>query len=112
MSAADELRAAATKLWTLAGAATPGPWDADAWYIVGQVPNARPGGEVIGQMTPSVPRMSLSERDNAAFVAAMDPTVAFALGNWLDASAEVCDDGNDPDLGAVAVARAINGGAS
>lgn len=46
MPSLDELRALYDK-------ATPGPWTRDAWYIVGQVPDGRPGGEVIGAMVPT-----------------------------------------------------------
>ncbi len=54
--------------------ATKRPWKSDERYIVAEVPWGRPGGEVIGQMNPTVqgprPEYSRSERiANAEFSA-------------------------------------------
>jgi hypothetical protein len=113
MSDADELKAAATTLLALANKATPGPWTRDYNYLVAAVPSGRPGGEVIGQMSPSVHLVSdRQQRANAALVAVMDPLIAAAVAEALvqhaddhssyDCQWEPCD--------IVAVARAINGG--
>ena len=36
---------------------TPIPWETDLYYCVGVVPTGRPGGEVIVQCLPTVPRL-------------------------------------------------------
>lgn len=62
------------EVFALAKRATPGPWETDAMYVVGQVPKGRPRGEVIGCMEPS--RSSIPGHDrqqdetNAAFIVA------------------------------------------
>lgn len=85
----DEVRDRVQAILTLADAATPRPWSKDYYYVVGQVPKGRPGGEVIGQMTPSVggivPRAQ--QEANAAYVAAACnafPEVAARLLEALD----------------------------
>ncbi len=112
MTSADELRAAATKLRTLAEGATPGPWTRDYNYLTAEVPSGRPGGEVIGQMTPSVVSLGTPDKANAAYVATMHPGVALALAKWLDAAATAWGRMPEPvdDCPPLDVARAINGG--
>ena len=39
-------------------AATPGPWKTDAYYVVGQVKEGRPGGEVIVECRTTAPSIA------------------------------------------------------
>lgn len=63
-------------------AATSGPWTQDAHYVVGLVPDGRPGGEVIIDCRPTVDRL-MSRRqmilNNAAYVTAANPQAVLAL---------------------------------
>ena len=93
MSAADELRAAATKLRGLAEAATDPPWsytDEDDEPIAENVLPA-----------------------DARYIDAMHPGVALALADWLDDEAVGAQtETGEPTAHSLAVARAINGGAA
>ncbi|GAA1887781.1 hypothetical protein GCM10009837_06950 [Streptomyces durmitorensis] len=130
-SPADELRTAAEKLRKLASDATPAPWTWNRWHsdtcptgcddpscfllIVGS-PYGPVGDADVDRDVFAVER-SVQERgeSDAAFIAAMDPTVGLALADWLDtaaANAAVLTWPNDFIERALAVARAINGGAS
>ena len=115
MTADERLRAAATRLREVAGAATPGPWEVIGGGEYLQGPGILVGGGV-GSTTAT----------NAACIAMMHPPVALALAGWLDDLAAgwpwdddgtcVWDDGTpmrleeSPDTHALAVADAVLGG--
>jgi hypothetical protein len=103
MTPADELRAAADKLRSLAATATEGPWHQSG----------------IGDQgwTVDAPKAFIAEtedsekgRADADYIAAMHPGVAKALVGWLEAEEfRVLHNGRGPELHhALAVARAIN----
>ena len=109
MSTADELQAAATKLRTLAQAATPGPWESlnDGDRLVHW--KLDPSGQFDDDFDYVVDE-PMSNGDNAALIASMDPTVALALADLLDALASgYAVAALETSL---TTARAINGGAS
>lgn len=49
---------------------TPLPWKRESYYIVGEVPNGRPGGEVIVQCSATVSRLrdAITGERNAAYI--------------------------------------------
>lgn len=125
MTLEEELRHAAAKLRTLAAAATPGPWcfyDHGLWRGTAEALAAfdavalTPGpsdpdeadalwpygiGEN-GHLFHGDPVLS----EDAALIATMDPDLAAALADWLDAAAPALF----PNTFAVVVARQVNGG--
>jgi hypothetical protein len=112
MSDSEDVRHAAAKLRTLAEAATPGPWARDYHYITAEVPSGRPGGEVIGQMTPSVVRLGTPDKANAAYVATMHPGMALAVADWLDDEAVGAQtETGEPTAHSLIIARVINAAA-
>ncbi|MFI1165606.1 hypothetical protein ACH4UM_18820 [Streptomyces sp. NPDC020801] len=108
---ADELRTAAAKLRRLADAATPGPWQQTGIGDYGwTVSFSRPGVGVEAED-------SDQGRVDANYIAAMHPGVGAEIVKWLDIATEYAErwqpdaQTNSPfRLGALAVARAINGG--
>ena len=120
MSAAEELRAAGTKLRTLAQAATPGPWDSSGWvYGTEATESYGVWAGAINTRTPRPPIAKTSRLDqgnaNAMFIAAMHPTVAFVVADWLDHTASLIEgnagrfEGTQSSGMALLTARAING---
>jgi hypothetical protein len=105
MTPADELRAAAEKLRTLAAAATPGPWHV-------HLPNGYPQGIYSEESDDDLFAEVLDEIDqpkpNAPYIAAMHPGVGTPLADWLD-SAAVDAEQIGCDYRATNVARAILG---
>jgi hypothetical protein len=101
-SASDELRAAATRLRSLATAATPGPWEQTG---IGDY-----GWTVSSSSSALVDTVDSEEgRADADYIAAMHPGVGLALAAWLESEAEFgLNPGIDP--AALTVARAINTG--
>lgn len=122
-SPVDELRAAATKLRTLAEAAIPGPWDFGDDGLVWDSP-------VPGRAAFPDPVSGSVLIENAAYIATMHPGVAVALADWLAAIAATCErrDAVTLEMGveqalvdeaqerayphALALARLLNGGGS
>ncbi|MFJ3834477.1 hypothetical protein ACIPY6_03050 [Streptomyces sp. NPDC090054] len=103
MTPADELRAAAEKLRTLAAEASPAPWTANRW---GNVETA--GYEEVAEVWP----LRAKPHANADHIAAMHPGVGTALADWLDATASYYTPGPAHPthvVHALAVARAILG---
>lgn len=110
MSPADELRTAATRLREITANATPGPWTrigiGDYGWTVA-FSNASAGVET---------EDSEQGRADADYIAAMDPTVALALADWLDYEAGLIElMGRAAEMRgrtghALAVARALNTG--
>jgi hypothetical protein len=129
---AAELRAAAARLRELAKAATPGPWRQHDTHLgqYGYAATVLSGEGNDTDLRAWLPSMSQEPWDetrnvwpDAAYIAAMGPTVGLALADWLDYVAELTDsvakhraDAATPDAPwlapALAVARAINGGPS
>ncbi|MEV6180162.1 hypothetical protein [Streptomyces sp. NPDC052015] len=126
MTPADELRTAAEKLRALATAATPGPWRDHDTHLgqYGHTATVLSGERNTTDLRAWLPTMSQESWDetrnvwaDAAYMAAMHPLVGLALADWLDIAVEYADrwppdaQTNSPfRLGALAVARAINGG--
>lgn len=132
----DELRAAAKKLRTLAGAATPGPWTRplNTRYratVYAPLPDdelsrytdVKPGERVsvvqCGTWSNGAFFRKRSGRD-LDYIATMHPAVGLAVAAWLDGCAGQAADMPGPDdwgvcdepgsvQQALAVARAING---
>jgi len=120
---ADELKAAATRLRALAEAATPGPWRESSVDGLNRyaalVSDVQPEGRLHGggwgwddSYGGYLIAESLQPQDRA-YIAAMNPLVALALADWLDDVARpvYCASPGE-GRSALAVARAINGGAS
>lgn len=118
MSTADELRTAAAALRALATAdgVHPGPWTI--------TPRYRKGTDVVVQYDVTKPPLPGSNtpgfkaihpaRTDALYSAAMHPGVGLALADWLDYEADLMGPGSERrgrTKHALAVARAINGGA-
>jgi hypothetical protein len=101
-SPSDELRTAATRLRSLATAATPGPWEQTG---IGDY-----GWTVSSSSSALVDTVDSEEgRADADYIAAMHPGVGLALAAWLESEAEFgLNPGIDP--AALTVARAINTG--
>lgn len=76
---AERLRAAAELLRGRSDAATPGPWTAPEFYE-----GVRGAGDRNWVADTSA---SQSGHDDAAFISTMNPTVALALADWLEADA-------------------------
>ncbi|MFE2832231.1 hypothetical protein ACFXI6_14455 [Streptomyces mirabilis] len=134
MSAAEELRAAAEKLRTLATEATPGPWRQHDTHLgqyghTATVLSGEGNDTDLRAWLPSMSQESWDEARNvwndAAYMAALHPGVGLALADWLDetatevTAAEGTEYALHPDGGAfasweaaLAVARAVNGSAS
>lgn len=103
MSHADQLRTAAERLRTLTEAATPGPWHV----------KDEPSDGIVAYFDAEGDFCLASHdtwRDDAYFIAAMDPNVARLLADWLEAEAEyvtaTCERADDP---ALALAVYVNG---
>jgi hypothetical protein len=116
----------------LAAKATPRPWSPDVYYIVGQVPKGRPGGEVIGVFRPTAhirtPDKANAELAVAAVNAlpgllvrlALAEALAEPLAIWCSGdhdqgcrswrSEAPCDCGMEAGLRALAAWRAGRGG--
>ena len=111
MTPAERLRAAATRLREVAGAAEGGPWtftvdDAHTdypWRLDGTFRNWR--GEECNR---DIARVATT--DDALYFATMSPPVALALADWLDYTAE--RQVGEPVRAALAVADAVLGGES
>ena len=104
MTPAERLRAAATRLREVSGAATPGPWEA----CEGD-PNAfgfRPS--VIFMAERGHDAAEIENSGDAAYIAMMHPPVALALADWLTKEATLSE-GFTPRA-ALAVADAVLGG--
>lgn len=102
-SPADELRTAATRLRSLATAATPGPWEQTGIGDYGWAVHF--GHAAAGVETED----SDQGRADADYIATMHPGVGLALAAWLESEAEFgVNPGIDP--AALTVARAITGG--
>ena len=112
---AETLRAAATRLRELAEAATPGPWQTfeqhgrdytdEGWSQIGGVKNPR-GHDVA--LTYDIGFDNDYHEADAAYIAAMSPTVALALADWLDETAVIAGENGGWTPGeALAVANAI-----
>ena len=93
---AAQLRAAAARLRELANGATPGPWKHMCLGSEGCVVHRDSG--TIRERGPSrgtVARFGWKEwkadHADAVFVAGMDPLVALAVADWLDAAAETAE---------------------
>lgn len=108
MTAAEKLRRAADLLRERAEAATPGPWGWDAWEdgsscvttgphtlasLVGshvEPPTMDASGVLLdGDLSDQDEKVwaierAESARHDATFIAAMNPTVALAVADWLD----------------------------
>lgn len=82
MTAADRLRA-------LAAAATPGPWFACSWDAI----------VVEGEHHPNRDIARLTRAQDAAYIAALDPGVALAIADLIEASGRVELIVNDADYG-------------
>lgn len=88
----SRILAVATLAEQAAAEATPGPWSQDAFYVVGQVPEGRPGGEVIVQCKPTRDGMASypsrypygpQARANARLIAASGPSHWGAVAQLL-----------------------------
>jgi hypothetical protein len=117
---ADELRAAAEKLRSLAHAATPGPWRQHDTHLgqYGYTATVLSGEGNDTDLRAWLPSMSQEPWDetrnawpDAAYIAAMHPGVGRALADLLDDQADGDDEG-EINPWALAVARQINGTAS
>lgn len=110
LTPSEQLRQAVETLRTMAQAATPGPWmqDSDRPDIV--MKPDRPGfgwdGTAITSVQPD--EFGLTEPDDAAFIALMDPTLALMLADWLDSAAYEAELVG-ADRFALALAEHING---
>lgn len=119
-SPVDELRAAATKLRTLAEAATPGPWQhtgsgpGHEYKGCGTVYTTSDdlfGGEIAAPAGDCYPRGGYSPDGDMAYIATMHPGVAVALADWLAAIAATCERRDAVTL-EMGVEQALNGGGS
>lgn len=85
MTAAEKLRRASEVVRAMAEAATPGPWHVDRF---GQPDKYGPGGwQIVGGLSGqggAVVADRHARRSDATFIAAMNPTVALAVADWLD----------------------------
>ena len=103
MTPAERLRAAATRLREVAGAATPGPWFLDKGGDTGVYTAPRP--------SPSSEDIAWSHSpDVEAYIVAMHPPVALALADWLDDTANEVESHATYSPNALAVADAVLGG--
>lgn len=126
---ADELRTAATRLRTLTGALPANDWGNRPWHAeecndtddTNSCPCIVAQGEYRDFDQPQIPLIQyVADAENpefAAYIATMHPGVGAALVDWLDIAVEYAErwppdaQTNSPfRLGALAVARAINGG--
>lgn len=106
-SPSDELRTAATRLRSLATAATPGPWEQTGIGDYGWAVHF--GHSAAGVETQD----SDQGRADADYIATMHPGIGTLLADWLDtaaANAAALTWPNDFIERALAVARAINTG--
>lgn len=109
------LATAAERLRKLTAAATQLPWrkhDADYPHLVIQAPADTPASECAGMVSTN---LTPNEAADAAYIAAMQPTVGAALADWLGCLAMLDPTERDgTECGgcgtdhALAVARAIN----
>jgi hypothetical protein len=122
VTAADELRAAATKLRELATAATPGPWRDHDTHLgqyghTATVLSGKGNSTDLRAWLPSMSQESWDQTRNvwadAGYIATMHPGVGAALADWLDSwtGIDLYEAGSLPEDArhALAVARAING---
>jgi hypothetical protein len=132
MNPIDELRAAASRLWTLVAAdgIEPAPWRSEWHEQQYELRSADPTTYPIAEWTFAIntvePKASVERAEcdtaNADYIAAMHPGVGAALAEFLDVEADVADEirRQSPDLtddqlaanvhGALTIARALNGG--
>ena len=101
---AEAIRLAASLMREIAGKATPGPWahmclGSDGCQVLRSTGTARERSR--GRVARFGQKEWQADHADATFVAAMNPVVALALADWLDAAAQ---SGQDE---AVAVARAF-----
>ncbi|MCX4885914.1 hypothetical protein [Streptomyces sp. NBC_00847] len=120
---ADELRAAAEKLRTLATAATPGPWrDHDThlgqYGYAATVLSGEGNDTDLRAWLPSMSQTPWDETRNAwpdaAYIAAMHPSVGTELAKLLEAQLWIAENepgsfGTVTDKIALGIARIING---
>lgn len=125
MSAAAELRIAASKLRELAQRATPGPWRLGRWAAL-VADRKHPDRMVGGGWDDAYGGCLVAEsmvRPDRAYVAAMHPLVGIALADLLDEVAGHAESNDEHDgfppesvitgyTHALTIARLINGGAS
>ncbi|MEU5624248.1 hypothetical protein [Streptomyces tendae] len=118
MNPADELRTAADKLRKLATAATPGPWRNHDTHLgqhghTATVLSGEGNDTDLRAWLPSQNHEPWDEtrnvRNDAAYIAAMDPGVGTALADWLEETARNSEPFETINARALAVARAING---
>lgn len=92
MTAAEKLRRASEVVRAMAEAATPGPWHVDRF---GQPDKYGPGGwQIVGGLSGqggAVVADRHARRSDATFIAAMNPTVALAVADWLEYQAAYAD---------------------
>lgn len=103
----ERLRSAATRLREVAGAATPGPWEAipdgpGDWPVEG-------GGNYLCHSPDDGVRGGHDEGD-ATYIAMMHPPVALALADWLDDTANEVESHATYSPDALRVADAVLGG--
>ena len=78
------------ELGRLADETLPGPWKQDCWYVVAEVPDGRPGGEVVAQCIETRPRRTRREH-MAAYIAAANPTAMASILARLAAERQRAD---------------------
>lgn len=107
---AERLREAARVLRERAGFATPGPWEFQPWSTY-----ALPSGDYAESILMSAHAFDgeitrdLPDHDGD-YIATMHPGVALAIAAWLEATAEVIVDDEEPVvMAAVSVADAVLG---
>ena len=81
---AQRLRDAAKVLRELAGAATPGPWEAGDRCVWSRQPDGFYDDDVVNDSESGAGGCTTGE--NATFIATMHPGVALALAGWLEAA--------------------------
>lgn len=122
MTPAEELRAAAAKLRETAGTATDGPWQLDGpyWWHSGDCTHVVTDARDRMSVAVMPQREDAPHRDaNAAWIALAHPGLAEPLAKWLEREAKYAERAagrgsgflSEPDREALAVARAILGGA-
>jgi hypothetical protein len=122
---ADELRAAAETLRSLAEAATPGPWRQHDTHLgqYGHTATVLSGERNATELRAWLPTMSQESWDetrnvwaDAAYIATVHPDVGLTLADWLEAASQDWDGDHFANCtpktcvrtAALAVARAIN----
>lgn len=104
---ADDLRAAAALMRSRAEAATPGHWNTDGPWWMGDEEVSMVSGRDRQGITASLPRSHNPNGDaDAKHIAGADPTFMLAVAAWLDEAAMRRDVGSDYSDRALDVARA------